>query len=158
MIRPGYRVYVQKYPTNKFRLSDWFAKSTTTSTMATREKLEEKNVAELKELAGKKDIPGRWTMSKDELIDALLENGDDSHAHAKTEEHKGKAGEPDPDYPPQYPIAGMTIKGEGKANARLFQTSPDVKEYLTQDEAKAKGFYWKETDEEKEAKGKAKKG
>lgn len=49
-----------------------------------------------------------------------------------------------PDYPNQFPLAGMTIKGEGKANARLFQTSPDVKEYLTQSEAEAKGFYWKE--------------
>ena len=45
--------------------------------------------------------------------------------------------------PAGQPLGGLTVKGAGKANARLFQTAPDVKEWLTEDEAKDKGFYWK---------------
>ena len=65
----------------------------------------------------------------------------------------GQAGETT-DNPSQKPLGSLTIKGEGKANTvGLFQTAPDVKEYMTAEEARSKGFYVAPTEDEK-AKGK----
>lgn len=114
--------------------------------MATQEKLQEKNIQELRELATKAEIEGRAGMSKDQLVAALA---DDSPKASP--EKKGKAGEPT-DNPPQFPLAGMTIKGQenqGKGETRLFQTEPDVKTWLTKAQAEEKGFFWK--DEPKKA-------
>lgn len=113
-----------------------------------KDQLQDKNIQELRELATKQEIEGRSGMSKDELVDALSGGDGNPQGSAKT----STAPDRKPDYPSEYPLAGMTIKGEGKANARLFQTSPDVKEYLTKAEAKAKGFYWADTDEDKDPK------
>ena len=105
----------------------------------TKEQLQEKTVAELRELVAKANIPGRsaWT-TKDEFIAALA---DDSPT-AEQKQAKARESGATPDYPTEHPLGVMTIKGEGKANAvGLFQTSPDVKEYLTAAEAREKGFY-----------------
>ena len=82
------------------------------------------------------------------------------HQLTKSEEpadpvHAGKAGETT-DNPSPTPLGSMTIKGLGKANTvGLFQTAPDVKEYMTAEEARDKGFYVAPTEDEK-AKGKKK--
>ena len=58
----------------------------------------------------------------------------------------GKAGE-STDNPPQQPLGGMTIVGqqrEGKNPTRLYQTAPDVKEWLTKEEAERIGRYWRD--------------
>ena len=74
---------------------------------------------------------------------------------ADTEEDNDEPTEPT-DNPPQHPMsAGVTIKGQsvtGKGETRLYQTSPDVKEYLTKEQAHNHGFYWAE---EPKTKGKA---
>ena len=47
------------------------------------------------------------------------------------------------------PHGHLTIKGQqvgpdqGAKETRLFQTDPSMKEWLTKDEAKKKGFFWK---------------
>jgi len=51
------------------------------------------------------------------------------------------------DNPPTTPLHGMSIIGtqvKGKNETRLYQTSPDTKEWLTKEQAEKSGFYWKE--------------
>jgi hypothetical protein len=54
-----------------------------------------------------------------------------------------KRAEPD-DKRPSEVKGHITIKGEETDKHRLFQTSPDVKEWLTKSEAESKGFYWRD--------------
>ena len=73
------------------------------------------------------------------------------HPPAKTSESKEtdtseKTAE-STDNPPQNPLAsgGIRIIGlqqEGKNPTRLYQTSPDTKEWLTKEQARDSGFYW----------------
>gem|GEM_PF-4929742 len=72
------------------------------------------------------------------------------HEPAKKEEKQ-----PDPDTAmktdaPQEAAGNLTIKGVPAEDKRLFQTDSDTKEWLTEDEAREKGFYWKPDEEEAE--------
>jgi hypothetical protein len=62
-----------------------------------------------------------------------------------------KAKEPEPKAPAKKgaekdeTVEGhIRIKGTPSDKTRLFQTSPDVKEWLTESEATAQGFYWRD--------------
>jgi len=64
----------------------------------------------------------------------------------KTAEEKAQS-EQATDMPPEHPLHGIAIKGEAREGGlnptRLYQTSPEVKEWLTQSEAETMGLYWK---------------
>lgn len=80
----------------------------------------------------------------------------DDEPTKEQKEAKAQKSDATPDRPAGYPVAGMTIKGQDKANTvGLFQTAPDVKEYMTAEEARSKGFHVAPTEDEKK---KAKKG
>lgn len=60
-----------------------------------------------------------------------------------------KASEPKPKKSDEGVVHGhITVKGNEGGGRRLFQITPEVKEWLTEDQAKAQGFYWR--DEKKE--------
>ena len=110
--------------------------------------LQEKNIQELREMATKAELEGRAGMSKDELVAALSADNGPTKAE---KESKAQRSDATPDRPPGFPVAGMTIKGQNKGNTvGLFQTAPDVKEYMTAEEARSKGFYVAKTPEEAE--------
>ena len=44
---------------------------------------------------------------------------------------------------PKSPALEIPKQPEGKTETRLFQTTPDSKVWLTKEEAKEAGFYWK---------------
>lgn len=101
-----------------------------------QKKLENMTVEELREEAAKADVEGRSGMNKEELQKAL------SHEDApKTAAPKAAAA-------PQAVSTGqMQVLGSefgGKNPTRLFQTGPHEKTWLTKDQAREKGFYWKD--------------
>jgi hypothetical protein len=131
------------------------------------EKLQEKTVIELHEMASKQGVEGHSTMNKEELVDAL--SGKSQTKNMSTTTHKSeekdekptskegplnKTEEDVPGYqaPHGSPFAGITIKGEertGKGETRLFQTNdPNVKEWMTEEQARKAGKYWKPAEPE----------
>lgn len=93
-------------------------------------------VIELKDEAKKRNVELEPDLRKDEIIKALEK--DDKKPSGKASSAKASdAGD----------VKGhLTIKGSEKSDTRLFQTSPYVKEWLTQGEAESKGFYWRDTE------------
>ena len=82
---------------------------------------------------------------KDDIVGTISEDKPKVAKHDEDDVQAGESGSP---------TAGMKIVGspkEGKDETRLFQTAIDKKEYFTRDEAKAKGFYWKDTPEQAKA-------
>lgn len=76
---------------------------------------------------------------------------------AKKEEKEER--KPDPETAmktdaPVPPIQGVNVIGEPSEDKRLFQTNPETKEWLTQEEAEKKGFFWREEDNPGEGKKK----
>jgi len=137
------------------------------------EKLQEKTVIELHEMASKQGVEGHSTMNKEELVDALSgksqtknmpttthksEDKDEKGLDANKERPLEKTEKDIPGYqaPHGSPFAGVTIKGQeksggesGKGETRLFQTDdPNVKEWMTEEQAKKAGKYWKPADPE----------
>lgn len=75
------------------------------------------------------------TKAADKKTDA-----DEKKSDAKKDNAQGETA------PGEQPLGGLKIEGQGvkgKGETRLFQTAPDTKSWLTEEEAKAKGFYWK---------------
>ena len=105
------------------------------------ETLQEKSVSELREMASKKEVEGRSSMSKDELVSAMATTTKPTDKKIETL----KTESPLPGGP--QATGNVTIKGAelgGKNPTRLFQTGPDEKTWLTKDQATEKGFFWKD--------------
>lgn len=114
-----------------------------------KETLESKTTEELREMAAKKGIEGRSQMNKSELVDALSDDKPDQHGQTGGTGlfgTKSKSQDMEHENREETVHGHITIKGSQSGDRRLFQTSPNVKEWLTQDEAEDKGHYWK-TDE-----------
>lgn len=119
-----------------------------------KETLETKTVEELRAQAAKKDIGGRSQMKKDDLVDALSSGGKPSAPVTA----KPKSKDIELENRDETVHGHVTIKGsEEGGKRRLFQTSPEVKEWLTKNEAEDKGFYWAELDAEEQRRGGTKK-
>ncbi len=104
--------------------------------MANKKDIDDMTVAELQKEADKRGVDVPSDARKADLQEALSSSSSAEGVSSPEKPlnpplGKGREGIPAP-------------RANVKEDQRLFQTSPDVKEWLTQSEAEGKGFFWRD--------------